>query len=93
VAKKQTGKAARRGRWKYKRGGVGTLDGVHEFLFDLEQDVSERQDQSVTHIPMLVEFRKLVADWEASVDAGKPVPAQSSEPAPLAAPAPPTRGR
>ena len=65
-------KAARRGRWKYMRDGVGTIDGVHEFLFDLEQDVSERQDQSVTHIPMLVEFRKLVADWEASVDAGKP---------------------
>jgi hypothetical protein len=40
-------------------------------LFDLEQDVSERLDQSVTHIPMLVEFRKLVAEWEASVDAGK----------------------
>jgi len=65
-------KAVRRGRWKYMRDGVGTVDGVHEFLFDLEQDVSERQDQSVTHIPMLVEFRKLVADWEASVDAGKP---------------------
>jgi arylsulfatase A-like enzyme len=68
-------KAVRRGRWKYMRDGVGTVDGVHEFLFDLEQDVSERQDQSVTHIPMLVEFRKLVADWESSVDAGKPVPA------------------
>jgi len=65
-------KAVRRGRWKYMRDGVGVVDGVHEFLFDLEQDLSERQDQSVTHIPMLVEFRKLVADWEASVDAGKP---------------------
>jgi arylsulfatase A-like enzyme len=65
-------KAVRRGRWKYMRDGVGTIDGVHEFLFDLDQDVTERQDQSVTHIPMLVEFRKLVADWEASVDAGKP---------------------
>jgi arylsulfatase A-like enzyme len=64
-------KAARRGRWKYMRDGAGTFDGVHEFLFDLEQDVSERQDHSVTHIPMLVEFRKLIADWEASVDAGK----------------------
>jgi arylsulfatase A len=68
-------RAVRRGRWKYMRDGVGTVDGVHEFLFDLEQDVTERQDQSVTHIPLLVEFRKLVADWEASVDAGKPVPA------------------
>ena len=74
-------KAVRRGRWKYMRDGVGTVDGVHEFLFDLEQDVSERQDQSVTHIPMLVEFRKLVADWEANVDAGKPASVQSA-PAP-----------
>ena len=65
-------KAVRRGRWKYMRDGVGIVDGVHEFLFDLERDVSERQDQSVTHIPMLVEFRKLIADWEASVDGGKP---------------------
>jgi arylsulfatase A len=64
-------KAVRRGRWKYMRDGVGTIDGVHEFLFDLDQDVTERQDQSVTHIPMLVEFRRLVADWEASIDAGK----------------------
>jgi hypothetical protein len=62
-------KAVRRGRWKYMRDGVGTVDGVHEFLFDLEKDVTERQDESVTHIPMLIEFRKLVADWEASVDA------------------------
>src|SRR4029079_14544417 len=64
-------KAVRRGRWKYMRDGVGTVDGVHEFLFDLDQDVSEPQDQSVTHVPMLVEFRKLLADWEASVDAGR----------------------
>lgn len=67
-------RAVRRGRWKYMRDGVGTIDGVHEFLFDLDEDVSERQDQSVTHIPMLVEFRRLVADWEASVDAGKTGP-------------------
>jgi arylsulfatase A-like enzyme len=80
-------KAVRRGRWKYMRDGVGTVDGVHEFLFDLEQDVTERQDQSVTHIPMLVEFRRLVADWEASVDAGKPVSAQRGAPAPVGAPA------
>jgi arylsulfatase A-like enzyme len=66
-------KAVRRGGWKYMRDGVGVVDGVHEFLFDLERDVSERQDQSVAHIQMLVEFRKLLADWEASVDAGKPL--------------------
>ena len=78
-------KAVRRGQWKYMRDGVGTIDGVHEFLFDLAQDVTERQDQSVTHIPMLAEFRKLVADWEASVDAGKLVPARSGAPGVLGA--------
>jgi arylsulfatase A len=67
-------KAVRRGRWKYMRDGVGTIDSVHELLFDVEQDVGERNDQAYSHIPMLVEFRKLLADWEASVDAGKPKP-------------------
>jgi hypothetical protein len=62
------------------RDGVGTVDAVHEFLFDLAQDVTERHDQSVKHIPMLAEFRRLVADWEASVDAGKPAPTRSGAP-------------
>jgi arylsulfatase A-like enzyme len=65
-------KAVRRGRWKYMRDGAGTVDGVHEFLFDLERDPGERQDESVTHVPMLVEFRRLLAAWEA--DVGKPAP-------------------
>ena len=67
-------KVVRRGRWKYMHDGVGTIDSVHELLFDLEQDVGERNDQAYSHIPMLVEFRQLLAEWEASVDAGKPKP-------------------
>jgi arylsulfatase A len=67
-------KAVRRGRWKYMHDGVGTIDSVHELLFDLDQDIGERSDQAYNHIPMLVEFRQLLADWEASVDAGKPKP-------------------
>lgn len=73
-------KAVRRGKWKYMRDGVGTVDAVHEFLFDLTQDVTERQDQSQLHVPMLAEFRKLVSDWEASVDAGKPDAARPGAP-------------
>ena len=69
-------KAVRRGRWKYIRDGVGTIDSVHEMVFDLDQDVGERNDQAYKQIPMLVEFRQLLADWEASVDAGKPQPPQ-----------------
>jgi arylsulfatase A-like enzyme len=67
-------KVVRRGRWKYMHDGVGTIDSVHELLFDLDEDVGERNDQAYGHIPMLVEFRQLLAEWEASVDAGKPKP-------------------
>lgn len=63
-------KAVRRGLWKYLRDGVGTVDGVHEFLFDLDADPAERQDLSIAHAVMLPEFRKLLADWEADVGAG-----------------------
>lgn len=62
-------KAVRRGRWKYLRDGVGTVDGVHEFLFDLDADPAERQDLSTANAAMLAEFRKLLADWEADVGA------------------------
>jgi arylsulfatase A-like enzyme len=64
-------KAVRRGRWKYLRDGVGRLDSVHEFLFDLEKDPGERQDFTVARAQMLPVFRKLIADWEADVDAGR----------------------
>ncbi len=49
--------------------GVGTVDGVHELLFNTAEDQSEHQDHSMTNIPMLVEFRKLLNDWEASIAA------------------------
>lgn len=62
-------KAVRRGRWKYLRDGVGTVDGVHEFLFDLDADPAERQDLSIANAAMLAEFRRLLADWEADVGA------------------------
>lgn len=64
-------KAVRRGRWKYLRDGVGTVDGVHEFLFDLERDPGERHDESQTRIPMLAEFRSLLVRWEADVAPGR----------------------
>ena len=73
-------KAVRRGRWKYIRDGVGIIDSVHEMVFDLDRDIGERDDQAYRQIPLLVELRKLVADWEASVDAEKPKP--RSQPAP-----------
>jgi arylsulfatase A-like enzyme len=63
----RTQKAVRRGRWKYLRDGIAPRDG-HELLFDLARDVSEHDDVAASHIPMLVEFRKLLADWEADVD-------------------------
>jgi arylsulfatase A-like enzyme len=64
-------KAVRQGRWKYLRDGVGTVDGVHEFLFDVQADPAERENLTVTQTAMLSGFRKLLADWEADVDSGQ----------------------
>jgi arylsulfatase A-like enzyme len=64
-------KAVRRGQWKYLRDGIGTVDGVHEFLFDLEKDPAERQELTIARAEMLPQFRRMLADWEADVDAGK----------------------
>ena len=55
-------RVVRRGRWKYLR------DGTHEFLYDLEADMGERNDLAARHAEMLPEFRKLLAAWEADVD-------------------------
>ena len=60
-------KAVRRGRWKYLRDGVGVIDSIHEFIFDLETDPGERNDRAAARAAMLPEFRKLLAAWEASV--------------------------
>jgi arylsulfatase A-like enzyme len=67
-------KAVRRGRWKYLRDGVGRVDGVHEFLFDVENDPGERHELTTSRAAMLPEFRKLLADWEADVDSSKAPP-------------------
>ena len=60
-------KAMRRGRWKYLRDGVGRVDSVHEFIFDVEKDPGEREDLAQAQRTMLPEFRMLVADWEGAV--------------------------
>lgn len=65
-------KAVRQGRWKYMRDGVGVVDSVHEFLFDLESDPGERQDLAAARPQMLPPFRQLVATWEADVDGNRP---------------------
>jgi arylsulfatase A-like enzyme len=67
-------RAVRRGRWKYLR------DGGQEFLFDLDRDVGERRDLTPTHAAMLPELRKLLAAWEADVDAGRSPPRPSAAP-------------
>jgi arylsulfatase A-like enzyme len=65
-------KAVRKGRWKYLRDGVGVFDGLHEFIFDLEEDVGERQDLAAAKTGLVVEMRKLLQQWEADVGPPKP---------------------
>jgi arylsulfatase A-like enzyme len=65
-------KVVRRGQWKYMRDSIGKVDS-HEFLYDLSQDSTERQDQSQRHPEMFVELRRLMTAWEASVDADRSV--------------------
>jgi hypothetical protein len=36
-------------------------------LFDLEQDMSERHDLNYQRHDLVLEFRKLVAQWEAEL--------------------------
>jgi arylsulfatase A-like enzyme len=56
-------RAVRRGDLKYLR------DGGYEFLFDVATDVGERHDLAAARASLLPAFRKLVATWEADVDA------------------------
>jgi arylsulfatase A-like enzyme len=64
-------KTVRRGQWKYLRDGSGVVDSVHEFLFDLEKDPAEKHELTIARAKTLPEFRKLLADWEADVDASR----------------------
>ena len=54
-------KAMRKGKWKY------ISDGGSEMLFDLEKDISERHDLNYQRRDLVLEFRKLVAQWEAEL--------------------------
>jgi hypothetical protein len=51
----------RKGKWKY------ISDGGSEMLFDLEKDISERHDLNYQRRDLVLEFRKLVAQWEAEL--------------------------
>ncbi len=62
-------KAVRRGAFKFLQEGSGTVEGYHEFLFDLTADPGERHDLSQTQPARLRELRQLVAGWEADVTA------------------------
>lgn len=64
-------RAVRQGRWKYLRDGGTRTGGGHEFLFDIDTDIEERRDLTVTHAALLPEFRRLLAGWEADIDSGR----------------------
>jgi arylsulfatase A-like enzyme len=53
----------RRGNWKY------IDDRGQYFLFDLRTDPGERHDVAQQHADLVRELRRLVAKWEADVDA------------------------
>jgi arylsulfatase A-like enzyme len=63
----RTQKAVRLGRWKYLADGLGGYDGVHEMLFDLAVDRSERRDLAQVYPEMVRKLRAMVAEWEADV--------------------------
>jgi len=54
-------KAMRKGNWKY------VWDNGSEMLFDLEKDMSERHDLTYQRRDLVLELRKLVAQWEAEL--------------------------
>ena len=58
-----TQRALRRGDWKYVE------DRGQYFLFDLRTDPGERHDLAQQHLDRIVEYRALVAKWEADVNA------------------------
>lgn len=59
--------AVRQGKWKY----LG--DGANDLLFDLEQDVGEKQNLAATHADLLAQLKKLSADWNDEMDAEHPM--------------------
>ncbi len=62
-----TQKSVRLGKWKYM------LDGIHHLLFDLVADPSERRNIARLHPRKVSELQALLAGWESSVAASKPL--------------------
>ena len=64
-------KAVRSGRWKLVVDGSGKVAAISEkLLFDLREDPGERHDLAARHPDRVVQLTRLLADWEADVDAG-----------------------
>lgn len=57
-----TQRAVRQGDWKL------LLDGAHEFLFNLRQDVAERTELGATHQDRVRRLRTLIETWENDVN-------------------------
>ena len=55
-------KAVRKGPWKYMR------DGSHNFLFNLDEDVGERNDLASANTKLLKDLSSAHAAWEKDVD-------------------------
>ena len=61
-------KALRHGKWKLVVDGPHDVV-RHELLFDLESDISERNNVAFEHPEVLADLRKRLDAWEADVDA------------------------
>lgn len=59
-------KAVRHGKWKY------VFDGALPMLFDLENDVGERQDLGFRHPDVMKDLERRLADWEADLAKNPP---------------------
>ena len=61
-------KCSRHGKWKLVVDGPHDVV-RHELLFDLESDISERDNVAFEHPEVLADLRKRLDAWEADVDA------------------------
>ncbi len=59
-------KAIRHGNWKY------VYDGALPMLFNLENDVGERQDLGYRHPEILIDLERRLAEWEAELAKSPP---------------------
>ncbi|MEZ5433750.1 MAG: hypothetical protein R3F31_21815 [Verrucomicrobiales bacterium] len=56
-------RAVRHGQWKYLDDG-GTMD----LLFDLKNDISERENLNFQHPEIVSDLKKRLADWEQEME-------------------------